>query len=171
MCPWYTHRRILSSNTFLESRYVFPYFSLPNSFWAHTQAMATFWNFCLKRNLRQILILGTKEQKTTLAKKRKEFSRSFIVWNLKTPKPSLMFIVITCFVKKFRDLSRMQYGQTIIGKYSSHFLATKQYKMAGAKFVSGTLKENCCQKTFTYFKSLKVILFQRILHTLLFSSD
>ena len=33
----------------------------------------------------------------------------------------------------------MQYGQTIIGKYSSHFLATKQYKMAGAKFVSGTL--------------------------------
>ena len=33
-----------------------------------------------------------------------------------------------------------------------------------AKFVSGTLKENCCQKTFTYFNSLKVIiLFQSIL--------
>ena len=77
--------------------------------------------------------------KKTLTKKRKECSRSFIVWNLETPKPSLIFSLITCFVKKFRDLSRMQYGQTIIGKYSSHFLATKQYKMAGAKFVSGTL--------------------------------
>ena len=35
--------------------HVFLYFSLPNSFWAH--------NFCLKSNLTQISILGTKEQR------------------------------------------------------------------------------------------------------------
>ena len=40
--------------------HVFLYFSLPNSFWAHTQWLL-FWNFCLKSNLRQISILGTNK--------------------------------------------------------------------------------------------------------------